>query len=397
MPLLDFTATDMYPALDRLRTEEPVHWSPELNSWVITRYADISAALRDPRLGSGSMTELIDRLPEADRARLRPLRDSINLWMGGTDPAAHKRMQRVIKRYFMSRELMEALRPRVQEITDELLDELIPRGGCEVVGDLAYPLPARVMAEMLGIPAKDRDLLPRWSRDITAVFSPIDVPKLLESQQSIIEMSEYLREVVADRRRQPREDLISLLVAAHDKGDIVSEDEILANCVLLLFAGHETTGGLISAGLNLLLQHPEQMKALRADMTLLPSAIEEMLRVDGPASLTTRFSKEPVVIHGQEIPADQHIYLVLAAANRDPEQFEDPARFDITRTGNRHLSFGQGLRYCLGATLARLETEICFTSLFDRVDEITPHPDGPTRERRGPFVSAVTTVPVTFG
>ncbi|WP_370947490.1 cytochrome P450 [Amycolatopsis sp. cg5] len=397
MPLLDFTSTDMYPALDRLRTEEPVHWSPELNSWAITRYANIAAALRDPRLGSGSMTELIDRLPEADRLRLKPLRDSINLWMGGTDPTAHKRMQRVIKRYFMSRELMAALRPRVQEITDELLDELIPRGGCEIVDDLAYPLPARVMAEMLGIPEKDRDLLPRWSRDITAVFSQIDVPKLLESQQSIVEMSDYLREVVADRRRQPREDLISLLVAAHDKGDIVSEDEILANCVLLLFAGHETTGGLISAGLNLLLRHPDQLKALRADMTLLPGAIEEMLRVDGPASLTTRFSKEPVVIHGQEIDADQHLYLVLAAANRDPEYFDDPTRFDITRTGNRHLSFGQGLRYCLGATLARLEAEICFTSLFDRVDEITPHPDGATRERRGPFVSAVTAVPVTFG
>lgn len=193
----------MYPALDRLRTEEPVHWSPDLNSWVITRYAEISAALRDPRLGSGSMTELIDRLPDADRLKLQPLRDSINLWMGGTDPATHKRIQRVIKRYFMSRELMEALRPRVQAITDELLDGLVPRGGCEIVDDLAYPLLARVMAEMLGIPEKDRDLLPRWSRDITAVFSPIDVPKLLESQRSIVEMSEYLRAVVADRRRHP--------------------------------------------------------------------------------------------------------------------------------------------------------------------------------------------------
>jgi cytochrome P450 len=291
---------------------------------------------------------------------------------------------------------VEALRPRAQQITDELIDAFADRGEFDAVADLARPLPARVIADMLGVPAADRDLLPGWSRAISAVFQPLDLPNLLESQRSITEMMAYLRPLVADRRRAPTDDLISMLVAAQEQGTVHSDEEILANCVLLLFAGHETTVGLISKGLLLLLTHPDQLELLQAKPELLPSAIEEMLRYDGPAAATTRFSVAPVELAGKSIKPHQIVLLALGAGNRDPEQCADPDRFDITRTGVRHLAFGQGTFYCLGAALARMEAQVCFSTMFRRLSELRLQPDGATWMPQTAFSRALLTLPVAF-
>jgi cytochrome P450 len=387
---------DPHPVLHRMRSADPVHFSAQLHGWVLTRYADIAAALKDPRLTAARMVGQLDLLPEEPRRQLEALRTSVAMWMGHTNRDDHVRMQRVIKRYFTP-STVEALRPRAQAITDELIDGWQSRGECEVVAELARPLPARVIADMLGVPDADRDLLPSWSRDISAVFGQLDLASLLQSQRSIVEMSEYMRPIVAARRAQPADDLISLLIAAQDQGAIHSEDEILANCVLLLFAGHETTAGLISNGMYLLLRHPEQLAALRADPALLPGAIEEMLRYAGPASATTRFSVAPLELGGKSIEAQQLLFLVLAAGNRDPEHCPDPDRFDLTREPGRHLAFGQGTFYCLGAALARLEAQVCFSTLFRRLGELRLQPPGPSWETRSPFSHALLSLPIAFG
>ena len=389
------SARDPHPVLHRMRREDPVHFSTRLRAWILTRYDDIAVALKDPRLTAGRLVAQIDRLPEEQRRQVEPLRNSIALWMGHTNNVDHVRMQGVFKKYFTPK-IVEDLRPRAQAITDELIDAFMDRGECEVIEALAYPLPARVIADMLGVPAEDRDLLPRWSRAVSGVFRPLNIDNLLASQKNILEMSEYMRKTVQERRRAPQDDLISMLVAAQAEGAIQSEDEILANCVLLLFAGHETTAGLIGKGLFHLLDNPEQMAQLRANPDRLTNAIEEMLRFDGPALTTTRFSLEAIELGGKTIEANQLLFVVLGAGNRDPAHYPDPDRFDIGRSTARHLAFGQGMFYCLGAALARMEAQVCFSTLFRRVGEIRLQPAGAKWELRPPLSRGLDALPIAF-
>jgi cytochrome P450 len=386
---------DPFATVSALRGAGAVSYVPQFGGWLVTGYDEIAQALKDPRLTAARMVSQLDQLPDEQRTELEALRTSIAMWMGHTNHADHVRMQRVIKRYFTPRTVQE-LRPRAQEITDELLDAVLDSGACEIIEDLARPLPARVIADMLGVPEKDRDLLPRWSQTISAVFGPVDLPSLRRSQQSIVEMSQYMRPIVRSRREQPADDLISMLVAAQEQGTVASEEEILANCVLLLFAGHETTLNLISNGLYLLLTHPDQLAQLQASPQLLPDAIEEMLRYAGPASVTTRFALEPLQLADADIEAGQLVYLALAAGNRDPGQVDEPDRFDITRPPMRHLAFGQGTFYCLGAALARMEADVCFSTLFRRITDLRLAPAGATWEARPPMQMSLTALPVTF-
>ncbi len=292
---------------------------------------------------------------------------------------------------------IEALRPRIHQIAEGLVDALAGRGEFEVVADLAYPLPARVIAELLGVPQVDRDLLPRWSRDISAVFQQPELDRLLASQRSVVEMSEYLRGLAADRRREPREDLISAMVAAQEQGTIASEEEIAANCVLLLFAGHETTALLVSRGMLVLLDHPDQLAWLRAHPERLPGAIEEMLRFAGPVMFTIRIPVEPVELGGVPVGPNEPVYLMVGAGNRDPERYPDPDRFDVTRRMVANLAFGHGSFYCLGAALARMEAQVCFETLFRRVGDLALAPDGPSWQPVPPLNRALTRLPVTLG
>ncbi|MBB4763223.1 cytochrome P450 [Amorphoplanes digitatis] len=380
--------------LHRVRAESPLSWLPQLDAYLLTRYADINAALRDRRMDSANMARVLQRLTPAEQEELAPVRRSIEMWMGHTVPADHVRFQQLLKRYFTPA-MVDRLRPRVREFTNELLDAVAPKGRMDVVSDLAYPLPANVIAELLGMPVTDREQLQAWSRDILPVFGSDDVAQLRQAQRSMLEMHDYLRVIAAERRRTPGEDVLSAFMAAEAAG-LVTEDEAVANCVLLLFAGHETTANLIANGLVLLFENPDQLARLRADPDLTPLAVEEMLRCDGPAGVIGRVTTEPVELAGHTVPAGRHVYLALMAANRDPEVFADPDVFDISRARSRVLSFGMGTYYCLGAALARMETDECLRILLRRFPGLRPAYRTPDWMPTVPIGHRLASLPVTF-
>jgi cytochrome P450 len=380
--------------LHRIRAESPLSWLPQLDAYLLTRHADVNAALRNSRMESADMSRALDRLTPADQEELAPIRRSIAMWMGHTVPADHVRFQKLLKRYFTPG-MVDRLRPRVREFTHELLDVVASKGQMDVVSDLAYPLPANVIAELLGMPVGDREQLQAWSRDIVPIFGNGDVQQLRQSQRSMLEMHDYLRVLAADRRRTPREDVLSMFMAAESEG-ILTEDEAVANCVLLLFAGHETTANLIANGLVLLFDNPDQMALLRDDPDLTPLAVEEMLRCDGPAGAVGRVATEPVELAGHPVPAGKHIYLALMAANRDPDVFPDPDRFDIRRERSRHLAFGMGTYYCLGAALARMETDECLRILLARCPGLRPAYRTPDWRPTALLGHKLASLPVTF-
>jgi cytochrome P450 len=366
-----------------------------LGAYLVTGYENVLAALRNNGLRSANATQGFERLTAAEQEALRPLRQSIDMWMGHTTQEGHHRFQQLLKRYFTPA-TVDRLRPRARQLTGELLDAVSARGRLEVVGDLAYPLPANIIADMFGMPVGERGRLREWSRQISVVFRNAGADRLRISQDSVLEMQDYLRAIVADRRASPQDDLISMFVAAERQG-VVNEDEIVANCVLLLFAGHETTANLITHGLNLLMANPDQQELLASKPSLTPSAIEEMLRRDGPVVTVVRESVEPVTIAGYDIPAGQHIFLALYTANHDPAVFPDPMRFDITRTNNRHVAFGLGAYYCLGAALARVESDECFRLLLSRYPNIRPaEGQEPVLTRVSPIGHRLETLPVAL-
>jgi cytochrome P450 len=364
--LLD--AADPLEYLLEITEETGLSWVPALNAYLVTGYDTVLAAMKDDGLRSATATRGFDRLPLEEQEALRPLRLSIEMWMGHVTEEGHRRFQKLLKRYFTPH-TVNRLRPRVRELTNELLDAVAQAGRLDVVADLAYPLPANIIAEMFGMPVADRERLRVWSRHIVAVFQNVDVERLRQSQTAVLEMQDYLRDIVADRRANPRDDLITMFTAAEREG-VVTEDEIVANCVLLLFAGHETTATLIARGVNELLTHPDQLALLLERPELTRSAIEEMMRHAGPAATVIRETVAPVTIDGHELPPGKHLFLALYSANHDPAVFPDPMRFDITRKNNKHLGFAMGSYYCLGAALARVETEECLRLLLSRYPTI---------------------------
>jgi hypothetical protein len=323
-----------------------------------------------------------------------PMRKSVELWMGHTNEEDHVRFQHLLKRYFTPA-TVNALRPRVREFTNELLDAVAAAGKMDVVEDLAYPLPANIIAELLGMPIADRERLQAWSRDILSIFLVADAEKLRVSQRSVLEMQDYLRVLVADRRTDPREDLLTMFVEAERDGK-VNEDEIVANCLLLLFAGHETTANLIANGLVLLFENPDQLALLKSRPELMSSAVEEMMRCDGPAGMVSRVSAEPVEIAGHTFPAGERFYLALNAGNRDPEVFAEPDRFDITRKPNHHMGFGMGAMYCLGAALARMEADECLRVVLERCPGLRADYDTPDWRPILPLGHHLESLPVKF-
>jgi hypothetical protein len=357
---------DVHSFLRRVRTGNPVYWSPQFHGWVLTRYADVLAAARDRRLVSPPATGWLDRLPAELKPRFQPAWDALRLWAGLSGEQDHLDFQRALKKYFTPAQV-DRLRPRVQRLTDELLDAARNPEELEVVEELARPLTASVIGELLGLPAGDRELLLRWSTDIHSFFKHADLESLHRGQRSLLEMQDYMRPLVEERRRVPREDLLSILVS-QEEGFFAREPEAaVANCMMLLFAGHETSSRLISSGLLLLLEHPGQQALLRERPELMSSAVEEMLRYEGSNAGMMRVSREPLELGGQRFAAGESFVLMYRAANHDPEAFPEPERFDITRQPNRHLAFGMGAFSCLGSALARMEAEICFRTLLQRL------------------------------
>lgn len=366
---------DPYPSLRRLREQDPVHWNDRLGGWMLTRYEDIRGSLRDPRLSSDRMRPFFAHMPDAARAELQDLDAHMALWAVFNDPPDHSRLRGLMNRGFTT-SAVAALRPKIAAIVDGLVDDLLARGDeADFIETFAYPLPATVIAALLGVPLEDVELLKRWSDDLGSfvLASRLSPDKYSRANAAIREMSAYFGDLVEDRRRRPGEDVASALVAAQQRGDFMSRDELVAACVLLLFAGHETTTHLLGNGLLALLRHPDQMQRLRetdGDEALAASAVEEMLRWDGPSLAQVRVVAADYELGGRMMKTGDRVFQILAAANRDPAIFADPDRFDIGRGNNRHLTFGFGIHFCLGAPLARLEGQIAFPILLRRLKRI---------------------------
>jgi hypothetical protein len=370
-PFLPQLRTDPYAVYKLLREQDPVHWSPLMQAWVLTRYDDVLAVLRDHQHFSSernrSTHPFVQQL-EAMRRASGPLGRAPT--MLSLDPPAHTRLRNLVNKAFTPR-MVQRMRPHIQEIADELLDALPDAERLDVIGDLAVPLPVIVIAETLGVPPADRERFKAWSTDIANTLGgplqPSDV--LQRAQRSSIELADYFREQIELRGKRPRDDLLSALIAAEEKGDLLSEDEMLATCVLLLVAGNETTTNLIGTGMLALLEHPLERVRLQQDPSLIESAVEEMLRYDGPAQITSRVVLEATSLRGKQLEPGQIVLAALGAANRDPEQFPEPDRFDVARANNRHLAFGYGIHYCLGAPLAIAEAQVAISTLLRRFSQ----------------------------
>jgi cytochrome P450 len=389
---------DPFPIFARLRAEDPVHWSAILGGWVLTRYRDVRQVLNDPRFSADRITPFRDHLAPDARAGVAELLKTLGLWAVFNDPPAHTRRRGLLNKAFTSRAVV-ALQPMIERIVDHLIARAAARGEMDLIADFAYPLPASVIAGMIGVPIEDLDRFKTWSDEIAAfVGSALATPDKRErGERGVREMSAYFRAMVADHRRNPREDILSGLIAATDSGAMLSEDELVASCILLLFAGHETTTNLIGNGMLALLRHPGALAALRRDPSLAAAAVEEMLRYDGPTQAMTRIALEDMSLDegGATIRRGDRVFALLNAANRDPAVFPDPDLFDVARDDIRHLSFGFGIHFCLGAPLARLEGRIGVAALVRRLPELTLALDRP--EWTDSFVlRGVKALPVRF-
>ncbi|MEW1549669.1 cytochrome P450 [Streptomyces tsukubensis] len=357
---------DPYPAYERLRADGRVHWFGPTRQWLVPHYADVSALLRDRRLGRTYLhrfthEEFGRTAPPPEHEPFHTLNDNGILDLEAPD---HTRIRRLVTKAFTPR-TVAALEPTVRRLAAELVAGLKKDGGGDLLADIAEPLPVAVIAEMLGIPEPDRYLLRPWSADICGMFelNPSE-ETARKAVTASVEFSAYLRTLIAQRRTDPGEDLISALIAAYDEGDRLSEQEMISTCVLLLNAGHEATVNTTANGWWTLFRHPEQLAALRADHTLLPTAVEELMRFDTPLQMFERWVLDDIEIGGTVVPRGAELALLFGSANRDPERFDDPDRLDLSRTDNPHITFGAGIHFCLGAPLARIELAASFGELL---------------------------------
>ncbi len=385
-PFLLEIREDPYPTYQALRAQDPVHWSDVMGAWVLTRHTDITRVLRESVFSA-------DRFRGENRGRQIP--GDMPRSLLALDPPDHTRLRTLVSKAFTPR-VVEGLRRRIQDLVDGLLDRLAPQGGMELIADFAYPLPVTVIAEMLGVPPQDWERFRAWSHTLAASLDPmISGEQLQRALAARSALADYFRGIVAERRRAPRDDLITGLIAAEERGDVLSELELLIMCNLLLVAGHETTVNLIGNGLLALLRHPEEAERLRADPGLTETAVEELLRYDSPVQLTSRVAIEDVQVSGKLIRKGQEVITLLGAGNRDPEQFQDPDRLDLGRHPNPHLSFARGIHFCLGAPLARLEGQIALGTLITRFPTLRLTPARP-QWRETIVLRGLASLPVSF-
>ena len=354
-----------YPVYHRLRAEDPVHWNENWDCWILTRYTDVLESMKDSRLSNARIIAYLDQLPETVRQSMHPLKRHISTWLAFKDPPDHTRLRQLVSNAFSSR-VVEAMRPRIEAIVSKLLQAVRCNGRMDVIHDFAHPLPSIVITEMLGVPPEGRDQCKKWSDDIVAFLgSGRARPDRSErAQQSVHSLKAYMQGIVTERRKNPKEDLVTALIDAEEQGAKLSEEELVGNCISLLIAGHETTTNLIGNGLLALLQNPAQLQKLKENPALIETAVEELLRYDSPLQRNWRMATEDLVIGGRRIREGQIVLQLLSAANRDPAQFPDPDRLDITRRPNRHVAFGYGIHFCLGAPLARVEAQIAIRTLL---------------------------------
>jgi cytochrome P450 len=354
---------DPYPYYRKLRETHPVFHVAELDAWVVTSYEAVNGALRNPQLSSDRFPRLRQRLASKGLASLAEDRVRSMIHM---DPPDHTRLRSLVNKAFTPK-TVDAMTGHIQDIVNELLNAVDGQERMDIIEDFAYPLPVTVIAEMLGVPAADRARFRHWSDEVSVVLGG-DVAALSETllrraTTAREELADYFKDIVRQRRKNPGIDLISALTQAEEEGGKLSEDELYSTVVLLLVAGNETTTNLIGNGMLALLRHPDEMQKVWDSPSRVPAAVEEMLRFDSPVQLTTRMAKTDLEIQGTKIRKGDWLYLVVGAANRDPAQFPDSDRFDVSRAENKHIAFGAGAHFCLGAPLARLEAQIAVRAL----------------------------------
>jgi cytochrome P450 len=387
---------DPYPIYHRLRAADPVHWSEKFNTWVLTGYDGVAAALNDLRLSS-DRSALFEEMAGSDE--LKPFFDFLAKRMVLADPPKHTRLRGLVSKAFTPH-LIEAMRPHIQQLVDGFLDAVRGAGRMDLIRDLAFPLPATVITEMLGVPPEDRDELKKWSDDFVVFFTThpanVTLDQYRRALQSMRAMVAYFRAALPRIRASGRPCLLQTMGLPGDHGDRLSEEEVFANANLLLIAGHETTTNLIGNGIFALLSYPDQLEKLKADPSLIPGAVEEFLRRDGPVHFTHRLAREDVAVGGKTIRRGQLVFLFLAAANRDPAHFPDPDALDVTRAAHKHLAFGLGHHFCLGAPLARLEAQVVFATILRRLPKLRLAADKPTY--RDSFnIRGLQSLPLAFG
>lgn len=365
----DFYANP-YPTYARLRAERPVYWDERARRWFVTRYADVAAATSHPGISVARIPPT-ERLSAMGLAVMEPVYALMRQQLNFLDPPDHTRIRGLVHKAF-SPGAITALRGRIQSLCDELLAQAPATGPLDLMSQLAYPLPVIVIAEMLGVPVADRDQFKKWSTDFAELVGNPARPmeRLLEIKTSAFELVDYLRGIVARLRARPEDNLMSELARVGNESDRLTEDELLANAVFILVAGHETTTNLIANGLLSLLRAPAELQRLRDDSTLLPAAVEEMLRHESPLQMVGRIAREDLAIDGTRIEKGQILALVLGSANHDPAVFSDPDRLDVGRKDNKHLAFSQGAHYCIGAALARIEGQIAIGSVLRRFESL---------------------------
>ena len=348
-PLSQELRANPYPVYDKLRRIDPVHRMRLQDAWLLTDYADVDMVLRDNRRFKNAGREF-GYIPQVSMLDL--------------DPPEHTKIRALVSHGFTPR-AVAALEPRIRDTVNGLMAKVQGNGNFDVIADLAFPLPVIVIAEMLGVPPEDREQFNEWSNIVSLIVDPLlNDSQVRQVQQAVEEVFTYFEAVAEERRRAPKDDLVSALVTAEVDGERLERDDLLVNLLLVLVAGNETTRNLIGNGTLALLQNPGELQKLRDDPALLNGAIDEFLRFDSPVQLDSRVAHEPIELRGKRISAGQRVICILGAANRDPKVFPDPNRLDIGRSAANHLAFGRGIHYCLGAPLARLEGRVAFEALL---------------------------------
>ena len=372
---------DPYPLLRQLRDEDPVHWSDSIGGWILTRYDDMVTTFKDTAHFSneGRLAKAVAYLPPDTRAEFKTFEDHYRQRsLIHSDPPDHTRLRSLITKAFNAR-VVEGMRPRMQEIVNGVFDAALEAGRMDVIKDLAIPLPVTVLAEILGVPKSDVHLFKEWADGVLA-FQGLNKPSvetLRHAQASILGIRGYLGVLLKEKKHHPGEDLLSELAAAESEGDKLSETELVNSCITLLVAGHETTTSLIGNGIWALLRYSDQWQLLKNDPSLVTSAVEEILRFESPVARQPRLMKVDTEMGGKTLRQGEMVFQMLNAANRDPAYFTDPDTFDVRRQKNRHIAFGLGVHFCVGALLARTEGQVVFSTLVKRLPNIRLVDDKP--------------------
>ena len=364
---------DPYPTYARMHEEGPLHYVDvgKWAVWSIFSHAECSAIAKDSRLSAKRAKQMLLPLPLSRQSEFGELARMLALWLIFMDPPEHTRLRKLLNKGF-SAAAVEDLRPQVEAIVDQMLKPIKHGSEVELMREFANPMPVRIISELLGVPQELHDSFVNWSRDI-AVFRGNPnrtVEEASAAQDALIELTDYFRKTVAERRRNKGNDLISLLIDIEEEGEVLTEEELYAQCIALLFAGHETTRNLIGNGMYTLLQHPQMMAELREKPEMIRSAVEELLRYESPVQFTARVLKEDIEVCGQPIRKGWTVLCMLGAANRDPKQFKEPNQLNLNRLNNQHLAFGAGAHFCIGAQLARLEGQVALLNLVQRFPEM---------------------------